>query len=235
MKKKVNKLEELKKNPKFKAILFFSFYFIFFLIIILSLRFGDRHQIISSDYEKGHSENYKLDVFMKDDFVFVYVINVDGVKYEYYGVKDNNLEYFVFNDNKYYSENGKFFVKNNNEWVECDNPIVFNAFLNRNNIISLLESSFYDSKTTYNSGKTNFNYLLSTNTINNIIFNNNTDIDDESNQVVLVSDDNNVINDINFNLDNYCESSSLCNNNLKIQIQFEENSSSTPRELINSN
>ena len=236
MEKKKNKFEEFKKNPKLKAILFFSFYFVFFLIIILSLRFGDRHNIYSTEYEKGEVKNFKIDGIASKNFMFNYTINIDGVKHEYYGEKINDDEYFGYNDITYYKKNGLYYVKNGEEWVQCENPFVFSELLDIDSIMTLLDSSFFDSKTTYNSGKINYNFLITTNTINKVTYKLDTDIADEPNQIILVSNEDKIINEIDLNLNDFCFSNNLCKRNLKIELNFDKFGESKPiDDLIKNN
>ena len=51
MKELFKNIKELSKTTKGKAILFFGFYFVFFIIIMIIASFGCRIYTKSSDYE----------------------------------------------------------------------------------------------------------------------------------------------------------------------------------------
>lgn len=220
MKDKIKQIKEIIKDPKKKAILFFCFYSVFFLVIILLLRFGDRSITKSSDYEKGNSPTFDIQSILEDNYLYGYTITLDGVKYEYYGEKVGNTEYFEFAGKAYYKDGDKFFVKDN-QWSECESPYVFSDFLDTEKLYSLLEKSYFESKTTYQSGKNNFNFLISTNTINQILSNIDSDFLEEPNQIVLIANNDKIINEVTLNLDSYCSLNNLCQKSLKINLQYD--------------
>ena len=60
MKELFKNIKELSKTTKGKAILFFGFYFVFFIIIMIIARFGSRNYTKPSDYEKGKSGTFYI-------------------------------------------------------------------------------------------------------------------------------------------------------------------------------
>lgn len=220
MKNKVKQIKEIIKDPKKKAILFFGFYFVFFLVIILLLRFGDRSITRASDYEKGVSLTFDIQNIMENNYLYGYTITLDGVKFEYYGEKNGNVEYFEFAGKAYYTDGDKFYVKDT-QWLECESPYLFSDFLDTRKLYTLLEESYFESKTTYQSGKNNFNFLISTNTINQLLSNIDSDFLEEPNQIILIANEDKIIDEVTLNLDSYCTLNNLCTKSLKINLQYD--------------
>lgn len=224
MKKKLNEIisfiKELYKSPKGKAVLFFGFYFVFFAVLLIFLRLAPKKRIDHIDYQKGTPYNYSLDYFDLDNFTFTYNINLDDTTYSYVGKHKDDVDLFQFNNMSYYRNQDNFFVKND-LWIKSENPFKFYDFIDLKKVDLLLSSSAYDSKTTYSSGKTNYVFLISTNTINKLIHNVDTDFFEEPNRLILITDENNNVKEIKFELDSYCTLNKICTKNLVIDLEFD--------------
>ena len=131
------------------------------------------------------------------------------------------MERFQFQEKEYYRDSDKFFVKEE-AWIKADSPYLFEKFLDTSTISSLIQASTYLSKTSYDSGKTTFNLLLSTNTINSMIHQIDSDFMEEQNQIIISTDENRVVNQITFLLDSYCTLNHFCEKNLKIELNYDD-------------
>ena len=220
MKKLIEMIKELKKNTKSKALLFFGFYFVFFIIVIMLIRLGPKSGL--KNYEKNNNPNYfSFGVLNSRNYHFNYNVNLDGNKYIYVGDKYSYSELFEYNDKKYYRENDVYYVLDNT-WNKCDMPYINDLLVNSDNLIELIRSSYYESSTTFNSGESVYNFLLSSNSINKILYNKDTDIDEVPNKIIVTLDLNKNIKKIELNLDNYCVNSDLCDNNFKLELEYSE-------------
>jgi hypothetical protein len=223
MKEFIKKIKEMYNDPKGRGILFFGFYFIFFVGVILLVRFGSRNPVITTEYEKGNSNsNYSYDItgIAGDNYTFTYTISLDGVNYIYSGSKYNDLEEFIYNNKNYFRNGDNYFV-NNSLWIKSDNPYIYSDFLDYDNICDMIIAATYESKTSYDSGKEIYNYLISSNTINSMINGIDSDYLEEPNKITVITDEDKNVSEIIFNLDSYCTVNKLCTSSLKIDLSYD--------------
>ena len=157
MKEFIDNLKKMKKDPKGKAILFFGFYFLFFLVIAIIARVGERHPLYKTN-NTSSSFDFTFNNLESNNYKYTYTIILDDIKYEIIGKKYGNEESFTFQDKEYYVKDGEYFAKDE-IWMKSENPIGVYSFIDVLNIIKILKLSSYESKTTYESGKINYNYL----------------------------------------------------------------------------
>lgn len=223
MKKWIEIIKELKKTSKGKAVLFFGGYLIFFIVVILFVKFSSRSTTLPSDYEKGKSSSKEIsiDKLVQNNYLFTYKINLDGKEYIYNGKRNKDIELFQFNNKTYYKNEDTYFSKNNELWVKVDNPYVFGDFIDSGKIIPMIEMASLESKTTYEDGRSSINMLISTNTLNQKLNNIDSDFFEEPNKITLIANKNNEIDEINYDLSSYCTLNKLCQNGLKITLNYE--------------
>ena len=160
MKELFKNIKELSKTTKGKAILFFGFYFVFFIIIMIIARFGSRNYTKPSDYEKGKSGTFYINDIVDKNYGFTYQVSLDNVKYTYTGTRNSNNTLFDYNGNNYFSSDDKYFI-NNSIWSKCDNPIMFYNFINPSKLTSILENSWNEANTSYEDGRHEYSLLIS--------------------------------------------------------------------------
>lgn len=214
-------LKIIQESPKKKAIVFFSFYIIFFLIVLSILLFGKKDYTKAVDYEKGSATIYSANSLLKNNYAFIYTITIDDKVYQYNGKKSEDSELFKYLEKNYYRSGNDFYVFNE-VWTKCENPYVYLEFLDFNNINHLMNLATHLSKTSYDSGKVTYNFLLSTNTIQKELYGVVSDFLEEPNQLIVSTDEKQNINQITFLLDSYCILNNVCQNTLKIDIQYEQ-------------
>ena len=221
MKKFIEYIKELRKTARGKAVLFFGFYLFFFLILIVFVRSSKSNLSYNREYEKGKNFSVSFNELKNHNYSFIYYISLDGNEYIYEGRKNDKQELFHFQNTDYYMKNGEYFVKDN-EWKRCDNPYYFSKFLDEENIYKMISTSTYISKTTYESGKTTFNSLLSSNTINWLLDGANSDFFEEPNKVSVDINVDGVLEEIHFYLDSYCVVNNLCEKSLDIKLSYSD-------------
>ena len=211
-------LKELKKKPYGKAVFFFGFYLIFFIFVFILISIGPKK---NTNYENNSISNnsiVSLKSVLTKNYSFTYNVTLDDTNYSYIGDKDNDNIRYKYNDKEYFQNTNNSYVKEE-DWKVVDNPIKFKYLFDENNINKLVEASYYESKTNYESGKVIYNFLISSNTINKIIDNTDTDYSEEPNKISIVKD--NDITEIAFYLNSYCINNKLCSKNLKISINYD--------------
>lgn len=219
MKKVWNFIKELKKSPRGNAILFFAFYFVFFIVLIFSLRSNHTHNTSDKEYDTGSKYEISWEPVREGNYSFSYEIKRDNLSDLYTGQKSYGKSTFDYNGKKYYSNQDKYYVKEK-EWVPTKNPYIITEWLESDKLISLIEASSYESTTSYESGKTVYHFLLSSNTINDMIYHISSDYSEEPNKVNVSLNENNTLEEIHFYLDSYCQYSNICEHSLEIKLSF---------------
>ena len=224
MKDKIKEIKEAfnnEDNSTKKAILFFGFYFIFFAILILVIIFWGKDDYLLQEYERGNTAA-SPEGYFAHSYLFDYKVTVDGVLHDYYGKKYNDQESFKYNNLDYYREKDSFFV-NKEKWDQCDNPYVYYDFLNIDNVSLLLQNA-----TLMNAGEKKekgdfslYNYLITSNTINKVLYNTVTDYDEIPNSIDMYTDTQQRITKIVYKLNSFCGHRDDCKENLTIELNFE--------------
>ena len=219
MKKYIDQFNEFKDSKYGKPILFFGFYLIFFIAIFIVIGvFGDKNALIK-DYESGNKSALGNTYLLQNNFYYDYKITLDGTLYDYYGKALNDTESFKYNNNDYFKKGDNYFI-NNGTWVKSENPFKFREFYEPSNMNELLTNGYYSSKTEYDGGAEDYNFLLSINTINKILYGKDSDYDDIPSEAIVTVDKDGVIKNITYKLDNYCKYSGVCNT-LKIELIYD--------------
>ena len=222
MKKKWEGLTDLYQSSNGKVFFFFVFYFFFFLFVILFIRSNNNNNVMhGTEYERGNSVTFDVHSLLSDNYAYQYRVILDDEVYLYEGKKNKNVEVFSFQGKEYYRNENNFFVKDG-MWIKTESPFLCAEFLDEEYIEELLVLSTYLSKTSYDSGKEIYNFLLSTNTINQKLFHINSDFMEEPNQILLSLDESKEISEIHYSLDSYCMLNQLCNKSLKIVLQYSQ-------------
>lgn len=219
----MNKLQEtfqnVFKDQTQKTIAFFAFYFVFFVILFLVIFVGGDKNYLNQDYEKGNSPLDNKGVLSKN-VVYDYKVIVDGVLHDYYGKRYGETEIFKYNNMDYYRERDQFFV-NQGTWIKTDNPYQFYEFLDFDLLTSILGNAYFESKLEKENGKVEYHYLISTNTLNKIFYNFDTDLDEVPNSIDVFTDEEYNITKIIYQLDSFCGSIDYCDEHLDIEMNFE--------------
>ena len=216
----IDNIKEFKKTKNGAPILFLGFYLLFFVAVILLIRFGGDKDFMAKEYEKGRTNQFNTSLLLGKNYYYDYKIVLDGVTYDYYGKRYQDTESFKYNNSEYYRNNGDFFI-NNGTWVKCENPYLFYELIDVDNMSKIIDSSTFISKDTKEDGKSTLKYLISTNTINKIAYNTDTDFDEVPNELEIVLDGTSGTSEIKFMLNSFCKLNGKCNDSLIIDANYE--------------
>lgn len=210
--------EEEEVTPK-KAIVFFGFYLVFFGVLIALLVFGGNKNYLTQEYEKGNNTINNKGMLNKN-FVFDYKITVDGKLHDYYGKRYEDTESFKYNNVDYYRNNSEFLALKDT-WVKCDNPYLFYEFLDFDSMAKILQKATYMTKTEDKDGNVLYHYLITSNTLNELLYSENTDYDEEADSIDVLTNSSNTISKIVYQLDHFCTHRDNCGEKLVIEMNFE--------------
>ena len=220
MKNFIDNIKEFKETKNGAPILFFGFYLLFFVVVVLLIKFGGDKNYMVKEYEKGRVAQFNTSLLLGKNYYYDYKVILDGVTYDYYGKRFHDTESFKYNNNEYFRNNSEFYV-NNGTWVKCENPYLFYELIDIDNMSKLINSSSFISKDTTEEGKTTYKYLISSNTVNKIIYNIDTDFDEIPNDVEIVIDSTSGTSTIKFVLNSFCMLNGKCNESLSVAASFE--------------
>lgn len=216
-------LEKIKSNNKDgeevntqKTIVFFAFYVVFFIVVFCVIFLGGKKDYLKQEYEPGNTL-YEPGIG-NTNFVFDYKVTLNGVLHDYYGKRYGDVEAFKYNNLDYYFD-GEQFLVNKDTWIKTDNPYVYYEFLNLEKISTLLQNITYMNEKELDNGDVELYYLVSSNTINQDLYGNNTDYDEEPDSITVLVGDNN-IKKITYKLDHFCSHRDNCKS-LMIEMNFE--------------
>ena len=214
MKKVIEFIKELKKKPYGKGVLFFGFYLIFFIIVFIIIGIGGSNK--TKKYE--NTSNFNTKYLENYNYSFEYKVVLDNNTYSYIGNKNNDIFNYTYDGKNYYNSKDKSYIKE--EEKEVDNPIKFYSLFDKSIMDKIINSSYIESKTTYDNGTIVYNLLISSNTLNKLLNDKDTDVEEIPNKI-KVSISNGFINEINYDLNSYCKINDSCSS-LNITITYKE-------------
>lgn len=216
-------IKELRKTERGKAIVFLSFYLIFFLVLIVFIRISSSNfKAPTYEFYSEESRMYTYDKILANNYSYTYTITIDNNIFVYNGKKYNNMESFVFNNINYLYDGANYYVVDeNNIWIMVDSPNMYSDFTNFTRLGEVIADATYISKTEFGDGKSIYNYLISSNSMIKVLEDVATDIEEVPNSVVFnASGDNLHIDSIELDLTSYGKYKGICFNNFKITISY---------------
>ena len=217
MKKYIELFKEFKKKRYAKAVFFFGFYLLLFLIIGILTRVNDPNN--KYEFERGDSGVLDVRSIRNNNYSFTYEVKLDDDTYNYEGNKSDDKINYKYNEKEYYQDKLKTYVKKD-DWSSTDSPIKFYKLLDENTLRNIVDSSYVESKTTYDNGNTVYNLLVSSNTLNEILDDKDTDIEEIPNKIVISMNSNNYITEIDYDLGSYCKEKNVCKDKLNIACKY---------------
>ena len=208
------------KTPRGKALLFFGFYFIFFIVIGTSIRNDNTSSV--DNKQNNSSFDFSMESITNNNFGFTYEVLIDEQRILYNGIKNDLKEEFNIEEMNYYKESENYFVNTNGVWIKCENPYLYNKFYDTNNILTLLTNASYVSKTEYDSGKKVYIFSIASASINKVFENNDLDIEEVPNEIVVSVDEFNYVTEVKFKLDSYCKAKNICTNRMIIDLNYSD-------------
>lgn len=220
MKNLIENFNEFRKTKNGKPILFFGFYLLFFIFVFLLIKFEGNKDFLNQEYEKGRSSQFNSSLLLGKNYYYDYKINIDGVLHDYYGKRNQDIESFKYNNNEYYRNGDDFFI-NNGMWVKCDNPYIFYEIIDVDNLSDIINNSTIMSNDGAGEGKKVYKYVISTNTINKLIYNVESDYDEVPNDLDITLDNNNGSIVVKLTLNSFCKLNNVCNDSLVVEANYE--------------
>jgi len=202
-----------------KTILFFGFYIIFFIVLFLVIIFGGKRDYLLQEYEKGITQEDPEGVLSRN-YLYDYKVTIDGVIHDYYGKRYEDQESFKYNNHDYYRENDDFYVLNGS-WVKCENPYLSYNFLYLENLAKILQQASLMESKVLDDGSHEYHYLVSSNTLMQILHQENTDYDEVPDSLEMYTNEKNYVTKIVYHLDHYCVHKATCKSSLTIEMNFE--------------
>ena len=220
MKKIIELVKDISNRPKGKAFLFFCGYLIFFLGVFLLIRFAGKRDALIQEYEKGNTYKIKVDSLVKNNFTYDLKVVIDGVTYDYYGKRYNaNSEIFKFNNLDYYRNGDDFYVNKDDVWTVTESPYKYYDFIYTDIIVDILgKATFYSEEKIDDS--INYTLKISSNTLNKLFYDKDTDFEEIPNTIVVNSTDK-IINKVTYDLNSFCKNNNLCTKSMKITTTFD--------------
>ena len=199
-------LKEVKNTDRGRAIFFFVFFFFFFLFLGVYARANGAHPV-EENTPDNYSHDVSIDELLDNNFSYVYTVVVDNKTYTINGKINENVEEFDFSDGnstvKYYRSGENYYVNNNDVWEKGNVPLELSKFFKTKKLNTIIKKATYDSRTDYKSGKITYNLFVSTNTINKILDDKDTDFDEVPNEINISLKDGKVIEEVFLKLDSY--------------------------------
>lgn len=210
-----NLIKSLNKTQKGKAILFFAFYIIFFIVLAIVARVSGPHEpyLNSEDNNTISLSNYN-----GSNYAYNYLVTIDNNTYKIAGSKNGNDEEINIDNKSYYKNGLNYYQNKNGEWNYIETPYSFLYIID--NLDDIINDAYYLSNTQYQSGKEVLIYQVSSATISNIVNNEDLDIDEVPNEIIITIDNNRVQN-IEFKLDSYCLATDDCKN-MKMVLDYKD-------------
>lgn len=214
MQKLMEIVQNIHERPRVKALFFFIFYALFVILVLSLLRSSET----TSEAPLENHFPFSITMFENPNYHFSYQVFMNQGNYEYVGDRLLEQESFSYLGKNYFFDGTKYYV----DFIEVENPYVLEDFKDSHVILSLLKRAYFESRTIYESGKTSYRYAVDSNTIFEVTENLITDYEGEVNTLVVSVNEDGNIEKIVFQLDDYCEKSTVCVGNLKIEMTYEK-------------
>ena len=221
--KEKNKLGKIFKtfsdDSQKKAWLVLGIYFIFFAILIFSIR---TNQEKTENVESNISNlPFSISKIKTNNYDFKYIVNFDDNIVTYEGKNYQNNSLFTLNNTDiYYQEGNAYFKKQNESFINSDNPYKFGELRNIDILEKILKQSKLESHTIYEDSTKNYNYQITTDTLEKIINNRNIDTDLVLNNIVVYVDSSNEAYKFVLNFSSYTNYKSYTINKGIIEITY---------------
>jgi len=194
--KYIKELKEMLKNPKKKALTQLGFYVIFFIFVAILLRGADNKPAKIIEEQKSPIEFYED---MKSYHYKVTYTNFDKVDI-IDGTYVDNISSFNFNNFKYYYDEDLYIIDNDSYYlsnIEYNITKIFN-----NNFKTIIEDLEEESKTTYKDGTIVTNYTIDSNKLYNYLFDLEATYTYDNKCTIIITENENEIHNIVIDLTN---------------------------------
>ena len=197
-----NTVNDVFNDSQKKAWVVLGAYFIFFIVIIFSIR---SNQTKNDNLNQNNSNlPFSISKIKSNNYDFKYTVDFDDNIIIYQGKNYQNNSLFTVNDlDTYYKEGEVFFKKENEVFVNSDNPYKFSELRNIDFVEKILNQAKLDSHTIYEDSTKIYNYQITTDTLEKIFNNRDIDTDLAVNKITVYVDNNKEAYKFNFDFSSY--------------------------------
>ena len=197
-----NTYKDISSDSQKKAWIILSIYFIFFAVIIFSIR---SNQAKSNNQNKSNSNlPFSISSIKTNNYDFKYTVNFDNNIITYEGKNYQNNSLFTVNNlDTYYKDGEAYFKKENQVFVNSDNPYKFGELRNIDVIEKILNQAKLESHTIYEDSTKSYNYQITTDALEKIFNNRDIDTDLAINKITVFVDNNKEAYKFNFDFSSY--------------------------------
>lgn len=210
-----NKFKEIWKNKRYHALIILLIYFIFFTVVLTSIRPNSNN---NTNILKTNLEKYEI----MDKYKYEVNITVDNDNYYMIGYKDK-LENKISIDDDIYD------IKDNLYYDDSNNVFDFKSTYNINitdfepgKIIKYINASNLDSETNYKSGILKKSYLIKTMDFLSIYDSNIEEINPIDGDIIIETYEEDYINKVVIDLSSYMKIKNINKYVLEINYNFSE-------------
>lgn len=228
-----NTVNDVFNDSQKKAWVVLGAYFIFFIVIIFSIR---SNQTKNDNLNQNNSNlPFSISKIKSNNYDFKYTVNFDDNIIIYQGKNYQSNSLFTVNDlDTYYKEGEVFFKKENEVFVNSDNPYKFSELRNIDIVEKILNQAKLDSHTIYEDSTKIYNYQITTDTLEKIFNNRDIDTDLAVNKITVYVDNLNQASKFTFDFSSYANYKSYILSKGIVEVEYSNFSGNSPiKENVN--
>lgn len=228
-----NTVNDVFNDSQKKAWVVLGAYFIFFIVIIFSIR---SNQTKNDNLNQNNSNlPFSISKIKSNNYDFKYTVNFDDNIIIYQGKNYQSNSLFTVNDlDTYYKEGEVFFKKENEVFVNSDNPYKFSELRNIDIVEKILNQAKLDSHTIYEDSTKIYNYQITTDTLEKIFNNRDIDTDLAVNKITVYVDKLNQASKFTFDFSSYANYKSYILSKGIVEVEYSNFSGNSPiKENVN--
>ena len=222
-----NTVNDVFNDSQKKAWVVLGAYFIFFIVIIFSIR---SNQTKNDNLNQNNSNlPFSISKIKSNNYDFKYTVDFDDNIIIYQGKNYQNNSLFTVNDlDTYYKEGEVFFKKENEVFVNSDNPYKFSELINIDIVEKILNQAKLDSHTIYEDSTKIYNYQITTDTLEKIFNNRDIDTDLAVNKIAVYVDKLNQASKFTFDFSSYANYKSYILSKGIVEVEYSNFSGNSP-------
>ncbi len=228
-----NTVNDVFNDSQKKAWVVLGAYFIFFIVIIFSIR---SNQTKNDNLNQNNSNlPFGLSKIKSNNYDFKYTVDFDDNIIIYQGKNYQNNSLFTVNDlDTYYKEGEVFFKKENEVFVNSDNPYKFSELRNIDIVEKILNQAKLDSHTIYEDSTKIYNYQITTDSLEKIFNNRDIDTDLVVNKITVYVDKLNQASKFTFDFSSYASYKGYILSKGIVEVTYSNFSGNSPiKENVN--
>lgn len=228
-----NTVNDVFNDSQKKAWVVLGAYFIFFIVIIFSIR---SNQTKNDNLNQNNSNlPFSISKIKSNNYDFKYTVNFDDNIIIYQGKNYQSNSLFTVNDlDTYYKEGEVFFKKENEVFVNSDNPYKFSELRNIDIVEKILNQAKLDSHTIYEDSTKIYNYQITTDTLEKIFNNRDIDTDLAVNKITVYVDKLNQASKFTFDFSFYANYKGYILSKGIVEVEYSNFSGNSPiKENVN--